>query len=124
MGGSREVNKYSLNSIIDILICPTIGFVDLLPQFHRIQIHGSLVFRQKVVKLGVKHTDDFATLVAHDGLECLVPQHGNGKSSLVIRVGSQVQLLGSFDVRVQRVRSTVVHWKFLVGCDEPPTVRQ
>jgi hypothetical protein len=82
-----------VHPVIDLVIVPLVGLVNLLPQILRVQVElfGILVV-QKVIKLRVEHAQDLAALVVDDGLRLLVVQHGHGETPRVGRVGLVVDV--------------------------------
>lgn len=67
---------------VEIGINPLVKLVDTRSEFFRIEIKGSFVGGDKVIKCRVKHANNFGRLVIHDGVEFLIPHERDCKSNI------------------------------------------
>lgn len=114
-----------LDTIVDIVIGPSIGLIDLRPQCLGVQVHIPLLRWQQVIELGVKHANDLTALVINDRVELLIPEYRHGEASFVIWIGVEIQRLGAVETLVQGVGCREL-WPFnlFAFTREPPTVGQ
>src|SRR5690606_37451711 len=79
-----------VDTVVYVVVNPAVQLVDFLTQFNRIIIPGAGTVS---IKRRVKHANDFGGFITDDGLVFLVPQHGYGNASGVVRIGTQIKLV-------------------------------
>ncbi len=62
---------------VDVVINPSVNFVDLRLVCFWINVDCCPFFRYKVIKSDVENADDFRRFVIHDDIQFLVPKDGN-----------------------------------------------
>jgi hypothetical protein len=55
-------NPTLVDTVVDVIVDPVIGFLDLLAKSLREQVDRLVVVRDEVVKFGIKHTDNLRGL--------------------------------------------------------------
>jgi len=89
--------------IVNGIIDPIVDLVNLFSEFRRIISHSSLILRQQLIKLSIKHPNNLTRLIIHNRLRLLIPKHRNRISSLIIWVVHMVNIPNVFRT-VIRVR--------------------
>lgn len=111
-----------VNPIVDRIVGPNVGLVNLRAQFWWIQIDlgGTILFGKQIVEFGIEHSDDLTALVADGCFRLLVPQQWDSKAARVVRDGGEVDIPDMLGIGMQRVRGDVfVRILFVALCKVP-----
>lgn len=81
-----------VHPVIDPIIHPPVRLLDLAPQRLGVQPQAAVLLIYEVVELGAEHAEDLGGLVAHDAVERLVVEDGDGEAARVGGVGLEVEV--------------------------------
>lgn len=100
-----------VDAVVDVVIYPGIGFVDLGLQVFGEQNDVAVFGGDDVVEFGVEHANDLGGFVRDNGLVLLVPEGGDGEASRVVFVGGKVQVTKVSEVGVKWIWGCVFSWE-------------
>lgn len=109
-----------LDPVVDVVVCPFVGFVDLIAHVLWIQVQFAILLWQQRIEFGVQHANYLAAFVAHDRVELLVPDYRDGVAPAVVLVGFEVELGQVFEGWVQGVGRDVFAGFIFGGGGETP----
>ena len=118
-GGGLRCEAGFVDAVIDVVVSPVVGFVNLLLQVLRVEVDFAVLFGQEVVEFGVEHADDLARFVTDDGLLLLVVEGWHGEAALVVWVYLEVDVSEVADA-LDGIWSHVLAWQLLVVVYEAP----
>ena len=96
-----------VHAVVDVVVGPVVGALDLGPEVLREQVHRRPRQGQLAVEDAVEHADDLARLVGHDPVRLPVVQRGHQEAARVVRILGEVDVAQVRVLRVQRVRPHV-----------------
>jgi len=127
VGGLGGGEAALVDAVVDQVVLPLVGGVDVGAQGLRVEVHGAVfLVGDNIVELGAEHAEDLAALVVDDGLLDFVVEHGHGEAAGVVRVRREVHLaeMGEPFVALDGVRDDVLALGVRVrGRREPPPLR-
>lgn len=125
-----------VDAVVDKVVGPGVGVVDLAAQRFRVQLDGAVLVVEEVIELELlvyfsykggwgiylraKHAQNLGALIINNPPALLVVQHRDGKPPLVVPLALKVHVPQVREVLVQRIRNHLLARLVLVLSDEAP----
>ena len=110
-----------VHAIVDVVVSPFVGLIDLFLQCWREKIDGSFVFGEHVVKFVVEHADDLTGFVADDGLLLDVIEARHRESAAIVGLRREVYVAEMRELWVNGVGMNVFARQLFIRSHEAPS---